>query len=92
MIDLKIKITGIGCWDEETPLELSLEDARKLYEELGKVFGVAKIICANGNETPKTHKTWGGRRIEYQIKIDPENIISMPFGVESATLPKKETL
>ena len=38
MIDLKIKITGIGCWDDAVPLEFSFEEAKKLYGELGKVF------------------------------------------------------
>lgn len=74
MIDIKIKITGLSVYDEETPLELGLEDARRLWEELGKVFGAAKIICANGSETPKT---WGGLVGNYEIKIDPENIITI---------------
>lgn len=38
MIDLKIKITGIGCWDDAVPLEFTFEEAAKLYEELRKVF------------------------------------------------------
>lgn len=36
---VKIKITDDKTWTDETPLEFDLDDARKLWVQLGEIFG-----------------------------------------------------
>lgn len=75
MIDLKIKITGLSVYNEETPLELGFEDAKKLYEELGKVFERPRLSQAFNPWHPAAGETTynvstesvdeSGRRFKY---------------------------
>lgn len=51
---ITIKITNNKVWTDEYPLELELEDAQKLWVELGKAFTEIKIFKSKFLTMPAT--------------------------------------